>query len=136
MRWRRFSRGSRGAHVAYKVLERTQGGIHLDGYVDGDVADDRVIKSSASSHTIIHGGCNLVDGSKAQNPIGTSSGEAEWYSTCSGSSEAIHVAHICRFVFGKQIHIVMWADSTVCKAVGNLQGVVNLKRLETKSLWL
>ena len=82
------------------------------------------------------GGCNLVDNARAQVPIATSSGEAEWYSACGGSSEAIHVAKVCSFVFGKEIRIVVLTDSTVCKAIGARQGVGKIKHLETKSLWL
>ena len=105
-------------------------------YVDSDAAGDKVSRGSTSGMTVTIGGCNLVDGSKAQIPIALSSGEAEWYSAGAGASEAIHMVVVLRFLFRKDIRNVVLTDATVCKAIGQRQGVGKIKHLETKSLWL
>eukprot|EP00971_Amphidinium_carterae_P344215 6484464-Amphidinium_carterae.1 len=105
-------------------------------YVDSDWAGDKMSRQSTSSYMISYGGCNLVDSSKSQVPIATSSGEAEWYGACGGTSEAIFMHKVVEFIFNKKIRLVVFTDSTVCKSIGNRQGCGKIRHLETRSLWL
>ena len=84
-------------------------------HVDSNWAGDKVNRKSTSSYSMFLGGCNLVDSSKGQAPIATSSGEAEWCAACGGATEALHMAKLARFV--PQGHQAYHLDGQHCLQV-------------------
>eukprot|EP00971_Amphidinium_carterae_P042642 838370-Amphidinium_carterae.5 len=101
-----------------------------------DWAGDKISRQSTSSCIIAYEGCNLVDSSKSQVPIATSSGEAEWYGACDCTSEAIFMHKGVEFIFNKRTRLVVFTDCTVFKSIGNSQGCGKIRHLETRSLLL
>ena len=74
--------------------------------------------------------------STTQTVVAMSSGEAEYYGLVKGACEGIGASGLVRDLTGKDLKIDLQTDSSAAKGIAMRRGVVKVRYLEVRTLWL
>ena len=102
----------------------------------GPWASDRSNRRSISCCTIFMGGCLLFSSSRTQKLVSLSSAEAEAHACSSGTSDAILMARLVRWLTNKPTTIYLYTESSGARGIIQHQGIGCLRRLSCRVLWL
>ena len=70
-----------------------------------------------------------------QTAFATSSGEAEYYASCSTAADILYLQQLMEFL-GLSLRGVLFTDSSASLGMASRQGVGQVRSLDTKLLWL
>ena len=116
-----------------------QGGFYLDTFTDSDWAGDGVSRQSRSGWGIFLCGIPVGCGTRRQQIVALSSGEAELYGLTVGASETIHVRETLAELVDcplSDIPIRMYTDNNACRAMSVKVGPGRVKHVATRALWI
>ena len=108
--------------------------VAIEVFTDSDWASDHINRRSIPCCTIFMGGCLLFSSSRTQELVSLSSAEAEVYACSSGTSDAILLARLVRWLTSKPTTIYLYTDSSGARGI--IQGVGCLRHLSCRVLWL
>ena len=123
-----------GVYHSYNNID--PGECVLEIFTDSDWASDRRTRRSVSCVTVFAGGCSLYSASRTQKLVSLSSAEAEVYACSSGTSDALLLARLLIWMFGKRVVIHAYTDSSAAKGILQRQGVGRLRHLSCRVLWM
>ena len=107
----------------------------LQGLGDTNHAGCLRTRRSTTCAVMKYSGHTLKFSVTTQVPIGTSSGESEWYGTCKTVSLLMGGVSMAKDL-GRDLFPIVFTDSTAARGIGSRRGVGKVRHLETSTLWV
>ena len=102
---------------------------HLDGLGDTNHAGCLRTRRSTTCSVMKYGSHTIKFSVTTQTPIGTSSGESEWYGTTKTVSLLMGGVSMAQDL-GRKLHPIVHTDSTASKGIASRRGVGKIRHLE------
>ena len=107
----------------------------LTAFSDSNWAGCKKTRKSTSGACFMHGSHLVKAYSRTQSNIALSSGEAEFYSMVSASSEALGLKAMTKD-YEDEAEPYLYVDASAAIGVAQLTGLGKIRHLDTQSLWL
>ena len=107
----------------------------LDGLGDTNHAGCLRTRRSTTCSVMKYGKHTVKFSVTTQVPIGTSSGESEWYGTTKTVSLLMGGVSMAKDL-GRDLFPIAHTDSTASRGIGSRRGVGRVRHLETSTLWV
>jgi len=122
---------------AVLTYEEQDEASELEGWVDSDHAGDVVTRKSTSGLVVMLGKHCLKTSSTVQEPIGLSSGEAEYYACVKGGATLLGIRSMMRDwgIDAKPV-LKLKTDSSAAKGFASRRGLGRQRHVSTRYLWL
>ena len=109
----------------------------VDGWVDSDHAGDIITRKSTSGLCGMFGKHLLKSSSTIQDPIGLSSGEAEYYAAVKGGSFLLGFRSLLEdFGISTRLNLIVKTDSSAAKGMLSRRGLGKQRHISTRYLWI
>ena len=109
----------------------------VDGWVDSDHAGDIVTRKSTSGSVGMFGTHLIKSSSTVQDPIGLSSGEAEYYAAVKGGSFLLGFKSLLEDLgITVKLNLIVKTDSSAAKGMLTRRGLGKQRHISTRYLWI
>ena len=110
--------------------------FELKVFSDSDWAGDRDTRRSRSGGVALLAGCTVKSWSNRQATPAMSSAEAEYYALVKASAGALGIQALAAEDLGWGVCIRLCVDSSAAKAMASRSGVLRVRHMEVRFLWL